>query len=479
MKVVTINGEEILKKNTRKIKSIDGTYKYYKIGDINVKNSGDCYQINNIYYTIEKGRIEWDHFKGLYCLKSHLLYGVINNEGDRGYFSKEAPFINVYLNKLNKTIYMSKEFIDKHLYYIKDNEYYYKKYFTISDLFPRININPEIKNSLDYSFTNYLPIGEKNYKNYKITNIIPFIEKLYSLNPRLFTKYTFGIEIETTKGMIPKELTDELGVFPVRDGSISGLEYVTVPLNDKKGLYVLYNLLDYINTYTDHDFTCSMHIHVGGVPRTEEFCLAMFKMGAFIQEDFYELFPGYKKLNDGTKRQCYTSPLSSFLLSKIGNVTNDRIKNAFTNLVYVLTGKYSDYAKYVPIADIQSHPADPQERSKWYMKERYKWLNLIPLIFTNKKTIEYRIFTTPDTPEKGLMFLSMILAVTDFTNSNQSVILKDSDSIDKYNLYRILQTILGSGIMGYCMNRNNIVTSYKKNKGSFFEEKDIDDKYYF
>jgi hypothetical protein len=104
MKVITINGEEILKKNTRKIKSIDGTYKYYKIGELNIKNSGDCYQINNIYYTIEKGRIEWDNFKGLYCLKSHLLFGIINDQGNNGYFSKEAPYVNVYTSRSMYTI---------------------------------------------------------------------------------------------------------------------------------------------------------------------------------------------------------------------------------------------------------------------------------------------------------------------------------------------------------------------------------------
>ena len=77
------------------------------------------------------------------------------------------------------------------------------------------------------------------------------------------------------------------------------------------------------------------------------------------------------------------------------------------------------------------------------------------------------------------MFLSMVLGLTDFTNANQNIILENSNVLDKYNLFKVLQHSLGSTMMGYCMNRNNIVTSYKKNKGSFFEEKYIDDKYYF
>ena len=52
MKVTTINGEELLKKNVRKIKREDGSFGYFKIGNIETKDSGDCYLINNIFCTI-------------------------------------------------------------------------------------------------------------------------------------------------------------------------------------------------------------------------------------------------------------------------------------------------------------------------------------------------------------------------------------------------------------------------------------------
>ena len=52
MNVTTITGEVINKKLTRKIKNLQDIFAYYKIGNINQKDSGDCYQINNIFYKI-------------------------------------------------------------------------------------------------------------------------------------------------------------------------------------------------------------------------------------------------------------------------------------------------------------------------------------------------------------------------------------------------------------------------------------------
>ena len=52
----------------------------------------------------------------------------------------------------------------------------------------------------------------------------------------LFKDLTFGLEFETTNGIIPSSKLNCLPLLPLRDGSINGLEYVTIPLQGVKGL---------------------------------------------------------------------------------------------------------------------------------------------------------------------------------------------------------------------------------------------------
>ena len=42
--------------------------------------------------------------------------------------------------------------------------------------------------------------------------------------------YTFGIEFETAGGFLPQHRLYELGLIPLRDGSITGIEFATVVL---------------------------------------------------------------------------------------------------------------------------------------------------------------------------------------------------------------------------------------------------------
>ncbi len=196
----------------------------------------------------------------------------------------------------------------------------------------------------------------------------------------------------------------------------------------------------------------------------------------YLQNDIYELFPRYKYINDGTKRMCYTAPLSSHLMSSLNYrcQTSQDIKNDYTNIVYELSGKHSSYSKYVPLSNITSHPSDPSESSKWYMKERYKILNLIPLIFTNKSTIEYRIFTVPNTIDKAISFLILSLIITDFVKKHDSSINSDSSLIKSYDLKKILyNTINGTNVFYDIQRRQSIVNDILNNKGGFFEEKDV------
>jgi len=112
--------------------------------------------------------------------------------------------------------------------------------------------------------------------NYEVESVGNFIEPL-----------TFGLEFETIAGFVPERVTKRLGLIPLRDGSISGLEYVTVPLSGKKGVQTVIDICEELEYRTIYDNSCSLHLHIGNIPRTPEFILAFLKTSSWLQDDIF------------------------------------------------------------------------------------------------------------------------------------------------------------------------------------------------
>jgi hypothetical protein len=64
----------------------------------------------------------------------------------------------------------------------------------------------------------------------------------------------------------------ELGLIPLRDGSITGIEFSTVVLQGNEGLNLLKQQVEALNANTIFDKDCSLHIHFGGLNLTVKFC---------------------------------------------------------------------------------------------------------------------------------------------------------------------------------------------------------------
>ena len=85
-KVVTIKGEEVPISQCKKFNK-----EYYKIGDPNVKDSGDCYLVGNKYYREETKLIVFNHTYNKYVhfdlSTVNGVVDVINNQLIFGYFN--------------------------------------------------------------------------------------------------------------------------------------------------------------------------------------------------------------------------------------------------------------------------------------------------------------------------------------------------------------------------------------------------------
>ena len=185
--------------------------------------------------------------------------------------------------------------------------------------------------------------------------------------------YTFGLEFETAGGFLPQHRLYELGLIPLRDGSISGIEFSTVVLQGNYGLNLLKQQIEALDEHTIFDKDCSLHVHFGNFKLNGEILVAVNNL--FCNSDIRSYLPQltfdthlYKSNQD--KNYCGM---------------NGKFRN-FDEMYQVLVGKpfYGDFC--------QPHPKDTSGLRKWNIKPRYKAVNFInALCYRGPKTIEYRM----------------------------------------------------------------------------------------
>jgi len=209
-------------------------------------------------------------------------------------------------------------------------------------------------------------------------------------------KYTFGLEFETSMGYIPQEKCFRDGLIPLRDGSISGIEYSTVVLEGNKGLNLLKQELDTLKEHTMFNKECALHIHMGGFPVDHIAIYALYSLWYGVERDLVNR--GYvPRLTFNTAR--YKANGKDYCKMLSGNST-------FEDVFEAVTGK-----KYLGSL-VQPHPADIEKRAKWNIKARYYGLNLVNMLcYKGPKTVEFRFLRPSFNYRKITLWLYILNAV--------------------------------------------------------------------
>lgn len=475
--VKTVRGEELPKSKTRNIGG-----EYYKIGDNRIEGSGDCYLIDNKYYRYDTGYIIYDHRDKIYKIYNQndfIKRGLIgfdeNNNPIFGGFSIIEDMIQVYINgklycSLNEDILInSKNYLEElntGIYYNRNDIDSYKFIFpSHCDIGFKYNLPYDSRNILKSRIDIFNQLFEEDEIDDTVKLYSPYLKDL-----------TFGLEFETIKGNIPERICKKLGLIALRDGSIDGLEFVTIPLQGDKGLQTLINSLKQLDKRTTYNDSCSLHLHIGNIPRTEEFILALFKLLCFIQDELFELFPLYKKYNFGYKKKHYTKPfsLNQTLLLMDNKITEDNIKKNFNILFEYLSAGIS-YSNYnYDLNNVKSHPSDPNGTSKWHIKSRYASINLIPLLFGNKETVEFRLHTPTYDINKVINYLFICSSIINYAKENQNNILNNPTFLRNISLNNILYNITNNTLVDhlsrYIADRKNFVYNQNRNSKIHFQE---------
>jgi hypothetical protein len=440
--VTTINNEELPISQCRKYDS-----GFYKIGDREIENSGDCYMLDDgKYYRVETGGIIYDHSSKKYQQNSTMfVLGIINGDLEEGFFNRYSHGVIKVLDK-NKN---SKYCINREV--LKNNNVYKER--LSNGIFYHISTLPSyeflLKKTPDSEYKHSLPYDCKNHidKTTIIYNDLYKDVKRFSTQTsieRCIKDLTFGLEFESVKGFIPNDICSQLGLIPLRDGSISGLEYATIPLSGIKGVSTIYDIAEQLKYRTTYDDSCSLHLHIGNIPRTPSFITAFMKVTLATQDEIFSLFNLYKKYNFKYKNKNYAAPYNTFdLLNQLDPVINERnLIDNFDNIFKYLSNGYRlrDLGDNGDLSKVTHHPQDPSGNQKWNITNRYHIHNLIPLIFGNKSTIEFRIHTPTYDFNKILWFLLLNSILVNFTKKYEKQILESN--------------------LGYPLNLRNILDSY-------------------
>lgn len=440
--VTTISNEELPKSECRKIRGI-----YYKIGDLKVENSGDCYKINDKFYKAKTGYIVYDHRINEYVIKKMNVIvedgviGIVDNEPILGSFSMTpGDPVNCVLDyKGTKYSCISDEIFEDQNTFLEDlrtGEFVHRNSINANFFVEPVVVSNGIKANLPYDSTGRTQMHSAVYDKFYKPNYSAAVEEY---GPSL-RDLTFGIEFETTKGFIPQRITDRLGLMSLRDGSVPGLEYVTVPLQGLKGMQTVLDSLKQLRKRTAYDHSCSMHIHIGNLPRTESFMVALMRILYMVQDEMFDMFPIYKRNNYGVKRKPYTKAFSYqdtvFNFDRV--ITKENVSANFGKLYNFLSMGEPYANRGNNIDEVKSHPSDPRGNGKWNIKTRYYWVNLIPLLFGNKQTVEFRIHTPTYDDSKVMNFLLLCTSIINYVKDRETAILKDPDSLRGLTLYSIV-----------------------------------------
>lgn len=257
-------------------------------------------------------------------------------------------------------------------------------------------------------------------KSYNCFSSLPSVS-FYTLNFTKFEelqqlkslKYTFGLEYETSKGFIPEEKCFQNGLIPVYDGSINGLEYTSIVLNNNTITTLLRKQLEDLSLYTEFNRDCSLHIHCGGYPVNIEAVYTLYLICLSIENDL-TLYNCPAVFNTDLYKQtgknyckAYKEKLS---YTEFCKAMSDGISTSLTNLY-------------------NQHPSDNAGEHKWNIKFRYFWVNFINILFFDRnKTVEFRFLRPTYNFNKIMGWIYIFNAILSYAEIESINLKKDYDN---------------------------------------------------
>ncbi len=291
--------------------------------------------------------------------------------------------------------------------------------------------------------------------------------------------YTFGIEIETSSGIIPKQESQFLNMKSEYDGSIMGDngekafggEYVTGILKGDSGFMHLNKILSTLNKYCEINRTCSFHIHLGNIDFNKENIVFMWMVLKTLEKELFSIVPKSRRTN----AYCGKMNNSGKYINVDEHDYYNSIEKSYSNIVNIVSlGKANGQT-------INKDVCHPSGRNCGYDKStpRYWWINFVPTLFSlsgiKGHTIEMRLHSASMNYIKIKNFILLFAGILSFVENHKRDIMKNN-----YDLSSILKTVYknkGTYLANYYKERKKLFTVASSEKKEYTDRELVPLKY--
>jgi len=423
----------------------------YIVGNPKLQNSGEIYKVSNRWKIPQE--IFWccsNHEYRIvsYLQKENYIWGLYK-PGENGFFYKKDSVYKdgheYFLKNLELWSFKEDPFVPgKNI----SNEKFLSNYFQKSDNtygLKTINHGKLKYSTYDIEKYSYKDIPADYKKIYEILlndgkSKFPKLEKLF--------QKSIGIEFETSCGHLKEDLCKDLGLIPVKDGSISGHEYITLPYK-KNVIQKAIDACVALRYGTAIDSRCSTHVHIGGLRTDRVFVASLYELWSYVQDEFYELIVVNKRsvgyINNkaqGPKDHCKPVPKFNYLDLK------SHYKNIFTLFNSSLP----------PSNTYHRGKLAHDSKQKWNIDCRYYNLNMINLLNGND-VVEFRIHGPTLNEVKLVNYLLILNAVIEFASKYSNIVMHRKE---KLYLEKIIKVIyanhpdISKTLINYINHRKNL-----------------------
>lgn len=299
------------------------------------------------------------------------MKGVIGFNGDTpkfGVFEQSHDNIQIILPNHDEVVAKNFECVKENVVYSNlIGKYFVKGIFNKRELIEHTTLKGA--NLYNYTFP-------REYEAISHLSLFSGNEKV--INPKRIIgaddiKYTFGLEYETSCGMIPEHLCFRDGLIPLRDGSITGVEYSSIVLSKERGMNLIIQELQTLNEFTEFNKECALHMHLGGYPVRASYVFTLYSIISLLQDDI-KIYCNewiYNTANYKASRKDYCKKVPKFGTFK-------EMYECFVGL------KWNNTLR-------KPHPNDVDRTHKWNVHSRYYSVNFINMLcYDSPKTIEFR-----------------------------------------------------------------------------------------
>ncbi len=236
-------------------------------------------------------------------------------------------------------------------------------------------------------------------------------------------KYTFGVEYETSQGLLSNDKSDKLKLKIVGDRSIGAGEYVTGVLHGDAGIELVKQQCLALAKSTLVDDKCGIHVHIGGMENTSRveeadfdrhFAIAAIKLGCQLEEELYRSCPESRK---PTLKHCHS-------ILRWRDINDSNWREYLGAYVFGPEENWKNPWTFAPYKYGSAGMSKRDGVDTW-CGGRYKWLNLVHILTRSKYcTCELRLFPGSTNFDKIYNYIMTSMAFVWFIENRLNLIEK-------------------------------------------------------